>query len=282
MAIDLAQEVIATLAQQLERADTLGSWQKPWHAIGTDCLPIDPTSGREYEDDDDVSRLWDEQVIRGYATNFWTSRRRWRAGGGEVHRGERGTPLCPRATGEGRARRTRWVFNADQQAGYPLPHEQMRTPLFAPDARLDAWFAGRGIATAERGGSAFYSPKEDLIVMPDRRLFVGNDSITAGEAWYATRAHEHIHATGHRLGRDMGTLTGTPARAFEDLIAEIGAALLMAQLGMPIYRTAHHARFIALSQQLIRDKEQSFLAAASEAQKAVEWLRKESARHVSG
>lgn len=273
MAADLAQDVIDTLTRQLEQGDALGKWRRPWHAIGTDCLPIDPTSGREYEEDDDISRLWDEQIIRGYTTNFWATRRQWRRGGGLVRKGEHGIPLSPRSAAEGRPRRKPLVFNADQQDGFPLPHEQIRAPLFTPDARLDAWFAGKGIETAERGGRVYYYlPEKDLIVMPDRNLFVGNDSITAGQAWYAAMAHEHIHATGHRLGRDMGTLTGTPARAFEDLIAEIGAALLMAEFGMPTYRTLYHARYLADTGRIITDPQHDFRAAAAEAQRAAAWL----------
>lgn len=271
MKTEHAQEALATLARQLEQAETLGDWQKPWHAIGTDCLPIDPTNGRKYGDEDWLN-LWDAQVIRGYTTNFWTSRRRWRAGGGLVRKGESGTPLSPPSTADWKRRRL--VFNADQQDGFLLPHQAIGSPSFCPDPRLDAWFARTGIPVTERGGRALYSCKDDLIVMPERKLFVGNDCITAKEAWYAALAHEHVHATGHasRLGRDMSAFTGSPDGAFEDMIADIGAALLMAEHGMPTYRTPHHARYLAYNRRIIRDPKQNFLAAAAKAQQAVDWL----------
>ncbi len=59
--------------------------------------------------------------------------------------------------------------------------------------------------------------------MPDRTLFAGSESMSAGEAFYATLMHE-LHWTGHtsRCARDLKNRFGSEAYAMEELIALSG------------------------------------------------------------
>src|SRR3546814_17323000 len=51
----------------------------------------------------------------------------------------------------------------------------------------------------------------------------------------STRCHEVVHWSGHasRLARTFGKRFGDKAYAFEELVAEIGAGLCCADLGLP-------------------------------------------------
>ena len=82
------------------------------------------------------------------------------------------------------------------------------------------------------GNVASYSPIGDVVRMPDRTAF------HSPEAYYSTLFHELTHSTGHqkRLGRFTADQPpapfGTPDYSREELVAELGAALLCARTGI--------------------------------------------------
>ena len=124
------------------------------------------------------------------------------------------------------------VFNADQIEGLPeayyiLP-EAPRDLGTAKDPELEAFFSRTGaeILTSD-DPRAYYSPAKDHIHMPPIATF--HDA--AG--YYGTLAHEVIHWTGSekRLER-IKKFTNREAYAFEELVAEIGACFLGAQIGV--------------------------------------------------
>lgn len=77
-------------------------------------------------------------------------------------------------------------------------------------------------------GDGSYSPLFDTLNMYPMHLY--KDEVS----YYATMFHEMIHSTGHcsRLDRPLRNKFGSPAYAKEELIAEIGASLLMEQAGL--------------------------------------------------
>lgn len=77
-------------------------------------------------------------------------------------------------------------------------------------------------------GDGSYSPLFDTLNMYPMHLY--KDEVS----YYATFFHEMIHSTGHcsRLDRPLRNKFGSPAYAKEELIAEIGASLLMEQAGL--------------------------------------------------
>ena len=85
-------------------------------------------------------------------------------------------------------------------------------------------------AIVRHGGSrAFYAPGEDYIQMPPRSAF------GSASDYYATSLHELTHWTGHpdRCYRPLGRRHGIDAYAFEELIAEMGAAFLTNHCRLP-------------------------------------------------
>ena len=84
-------------------------------------------------------------------------------------------------------------------------------------------------------------PSPDFVQMPPR------ESFRDGESYSATLAHELTHWTGHpaRLARDLKHRFGTEAYAAEELIAEMGAAFLCADLGITPEIREDHAAYLA-------------------------------------
>ena len=75
---------------------------------------------------------------------------------------------------------------------------------------------------------AYYSPTDDYIHMPDRKLFTSND------AFLRTLLHEMTHSTKAVLHRKQSTSWGDDDYAFEELVAELGSAFTAAATGYEI------------------------------------------------
>jgi antirestriction protein ArdC len=102
--------------------------------------------------------------------------------------------------------------------------------------------------------------------MPERGAFHNPENI------YATWAHEHVHWTGHktRLDRDLKSRFDQDAYAFEELIAEIGAAMTCAHL--QVKGELRHASYVDNWLKVLKGDNKAILTAASMASKASEYL----------
>src|SRR5690606_765171 len=115
-------------------------------------------------------------------------------------------------------------------------------------------------ATAmERGYSAHYVPSLDYSQMPPF------ESFRDAAAYYVTLAHECTHWTRHekRLDRDLGRKRfGDQGYAMEELVAELGAAFLCADLDLTPQIRDDHAPYIAGWLKVLKeDKREIFTAA---------------------
>ena len=130
------------------------------------------------------------------------------------------------------------------------------------------------------GYNAFYQQAEDRIVIPRKAAF------DASHHYWATLFHEHVHATAHRkrLGRNepevfpvIGDLGGSERYAYEELVAEFGAALVCeacAVDGRKELRNAPggHARYVTGWAALLRRFDGCLEAALADATLAVRWM----------
>lgn len=125
------------------------------------------------------------------------------------------------------------VFNFEQLINVQIPEKLIRKvdEKVYPEWNevQNAWLTRPSIRIG--GNRASYSPTFDEIHMPEAWQF---DSVQEKEA---TLAHEYIHSTGHekrlkRSGIIKPTFFGTDEYAEEELIAEVGAAMLMAACGV--------------------------------------------------
>jgi antirestriction protein ArdC len=140
-------------------------------------------------------------------------------------------------------------------------------PEHERDEQAEAFFAAIGATTRWGEPKAAYSPSLDIIVMPERVAFISAESL------YATWAHEHIHYSGHksRLDRDLKSRFDQDSYAFEELVAEIGAAMTCAHL--QIKGELRHASYVEHWLKVLKQDSRAILSAASMASKATDYLR---------
>lgn len=102
------------------------------------------------------------------------------------------------------------------------------------------------------------------------------ETFESAESHAATLAHELTHWTKHRtrLDRDMGRVKwGDEGYAREELVAELGAAFLCADLGVTPDVRDDHAAYIATWLKVLKEDKRLIFSAASHAQRAVEYLQ---------
>jgi len=96
------------------------------------------------------------------------------------------------------------------------------------------------------------------------------------ESYAATKAHELTHWTKHesRLNRDLGGKRfGDAGYAREELVAELGAAFLCADLGITPEPREDHASYLAHWLEVLREDNRAIFQAAAHAQRAIDYLR---------
>ena len=84
--------------------------------------------------------------------------------------------------------------------------------------------------------------------------------------------HELCHWTGHetRLGRDFKNAFGSKDYAFEELVAEIGAAFVGARLGIVGEHIDNHAAYLASWLKALKNDKRAIFKAAALAQAAAD------------
>jgi len=269
---DICQHITDKLIEAIEAG--VMPWQKPWSAQAATALPVN-SKGRPYNGVN-VLMLWATAALAGYSSNRWYTFKQAKAAGGCVRKGERSTrvilwrPIKKTEideAGEESERtflvaRSYCVFNADQVEGL---EDEVEAPMLATAA--DDFILDVGADIRHGGGRAFYNPTADFIRLPSRSSFDADD------AYRATALHELVHWTGaaHRLDRQFGKRFGDDAYAFEELVAEIGAAFLGAQLGVQ-GRSEAHASYVDNWLKVLKADKRAIISAASAARKAMEYL----------
>ena len=95
------------------------------------------------------------------------------------------------------------------------------------------------------------------------------------ESFNAALAHESAHWTKHpsRLDRDFGRKRwGDEGYAMEELVAELGAAFLSADLELTPEPRSEHASYIESWLKVLKTDSRAIFAAASHAQRAADFL----------
>lgn len=236
----------------------------------------------------------------GYESPYWLTFHRALQLGGNVRRGEKGalvvyankTPKEVEVENEQgeKERRLQFcpflkaytVFNLEQCEGITadnLPKNARevvkRPPLVIPDEIREAgeavWngYTNPPRRLPEGGGSAYYSPSADEVKMPKAETF------ESGADYYATLFHEMIHSTGHesRLARiDKPAAFGTKDYGKEELVAEMGAALLCNHSGILPQVFDNSAAYLGGWIKTIREQPSILISAAAAAQKAADWI----------
>lgn len=283
--LDIYNRVTNKIIADLERGKL--TWLQPWKAgrgAGDVSLPL-RVNGKAYRGIN-IVMLWAATLENGYCSPVWLTYKQAIELGGQVRKGEKGslvvfadrfTKVETNDKGEDKETEIHFmkgytVFNADQVDNLPA-HLYARPN--GGEAKInrqevvERFFAATGITIQHGGHQAFYSPSHNIVQMP--RIEDFRDS----ESYYATLAHEAIHATRHetRLNRDFGRKRfGDEGYAMEELIAEIGAAFLCADLGITPETREDHAAYVASWLKVLGNDKKAIFTAASHAQRAAEFL----------
>ncbi len=284
---DIYTRVTNRIIVDLEKGDL--TWAKPWnadHLAGRITKPL-RCNGAPYQGVN-IILLWAASVERGFVSNHWMTFRQARELGGHVRKGERGETIVyadklirsetDPDTGEEVERaipfmKAYTVFNVEQIDDLP-EHFYMQPEPVNPDIEhdnaLEAFFGATGADIRYGGAQAYYALQSDHVQMPPLECF--RDS----ESYYATLAHEMTHWTRHpsRLNRDFGSKRfGDEGYAREELVAEIGAAFLCAELGITPEIREDHAAYIDSWLAVLKHDKRAIFSAAAHAQRAVDYLR---------
>jgi antirestriction protein ArdC len=263
-------------------------WMKPWsadHAAGRVTRPV-RHNGIPYKGIN-IVMLWAASVAKGYGCPFWLTFRQALELGGSVRKGEHGELVvyANRITrtetdekGEEQIHEIPFlkgytVFNAEQCDGLPAHFTAKAEPPALPPLqrieRADRFFAATGAEICHGGTRAFYAEGPDYVQMPPFETF------RDAESHAATLAHELTHWTKHetRLARDMGRIRwGDEGYAKEELVAELGAAFLCADLEITPEVREDHAAYIASWLKALKDDKRLIFSAAAHAQRAADYL----------
>ena len=107
--------------------------------------------------------------------------------------------------------------------------------------------------------------------MVDKKFFAKESE------WYSTLAHELIHSTAKVLGRKKdGQVNpfGSPEYAFEEVVAETGAGLLMQHFGIDYFLQENNIAYIKGWLESCQKQPELLVKATSLAQKAADYLLK--------
>jgi len=286
---DIHAEVTASIISAIEANP--GSPQVPWlQSTQPPALPRNALTENFYQGVN-VIQLWATGFIRGYDRQVWASYRQWAQLGAQVRQGERATAVAfykayevepkaddPDDDGNRRVLKTSMVFNIQQVTGYSSP------PLPSPrPAPADPWqplepaedfLATTGAKIQHGGDQAYYHRGRDFIQMPDPTSFIGTATSTPLEGYYSVLLHELTHWTGasSRLNRTFGERFGDQAYVAEELVAELGAAFMCAELGVTPAPRDDHAQYLAHWLKLLKSDKRAIFVAAAKASEAARYL----------
>jgi len=281
---DIYARITNKIIEDLEKGDL--TWRKPWHSehlSGHVMRPLRwnniPYTGIN------TLVLWGTAAEKGYALPHWMTFKQAIEMKATVRKGEKGAQIVyadriVKEDEKGDEAKTTsipflksyTVFNVAQIDGLPRAFYQIpEITVCNPEQRneeLEFYFT-QTKADIYTGTQASYNQSTDRIQIPPF------ESFESATSFYATLAHEITHWTKHpkRLNRDFGRKQyGDEGYAKEELVAELGACFLAADLGFEPMPEEQHAAYIKSWLKALKNDKRLIFAAASHAQKAVEYI----------
>lgn len=273
-------DITAKIVKAIESGVNGDGYKMPWHNAGG--RPMNVATGRAYRGINTIM-LWGEAQERGFSSPLWGTFKQWGAAGAKIRKGEKASlvvfwkdlPAKERGEGEGEEGeagkrfilKTSWAFNLAQTEGYDAPTHAPVAP-WEPCA-AEKLVVAAGVEVHLGGRRAYYHPKLDYVQLP-----VMSDFMSV-PAFQSVLLHEAAHWTGHpnRLNREFGKRFGDAAYAFEELVAELSAAFLCADLGVSNEPRKDHAEYVASWLKVLKNDPRAIFAAASAAAKVADYLQ---------
>ncbi len=276
---DIYSRITDKIIADLEKGEL--PWRKPWVAGDSVLRPLRSNS-KPYTGIN-VLLLWATAAEKGFQSPFWFTINQSNELNARVRKGEKGTTVVyansydkKEQDEEGNEVNNRksflkayTVFNANQIDGLPEHFYNKPAPINEEERieTVDAFFAQTG-AEILLGEKACYRFTSDKIEMPAFEQFQD------ARSYYAVLAHEVTHWTRHpsRLNRYFGGKQfGDGGYAKEELVAELGACFLAADLGLEPKPAEEHVAYIQSWLQVLKENKRFLFSAAFQAQKAAEY-----------
>lgn len=293
--MDIRQTITDKIIAMLEKGGNVA--RDRWQKSAKSGFPRNGKTGEAYRGVN-VLILWDEAAERGYASNTWLTYKQAESMGAQVRKGEKGV-MCAyfemvKRKGAEAAEATEgdeesgffpmckpfWLFNVAQIDGLPESLTQPATTgdEFNPIDEAERLLTASGAAIAHGFDSAFYAPGRDQICLPAREAF------TSTENYYATALHELTHWTGHekRLKRQFGKRFGDDAYAFEELVAELGAAFVVGHVGFVDATIENHAAYLESWLRVLKNDKTAIFTASKQASLAYDFIVGKAAPEQTG
>lgn len=285
MKTNIYKQVTDKIIADLEQGEL--TWLKPWSSGHMDGRIVKPLrhNGVAYSGIN-VLMLWGAAIEAGFGSPFWMTFKQAKELGAFVRKGERGNLVVYANTitrteeqedGSEEERSIPFmkgytVFNVEQIDGLPEHYYSKPEPIIDLAQRIEhaeTFFAATGADIRHGGNRAFYSGGSDHVQMP---VF---ESFRSPESYYATLAHELTHWTKAptRLDREFGRKHwGDEGYAREELVAELGAAFLCADLALTPEPGTDHAAYIQSWLKVLKEDKRAIFSAAAHAQRAADFL----------
>jgi antirestriction protein ArdC len=283
---DIYSRITSQIIASLEKG--VRPWVKPWnaeHAAGRITRPL-RHNGQPYSGINILS-LWMSAELQGFSAPIWMTFRQALELGAHVRKAEKGSLVVyanaisrtehDDNSGEDVEREIPYmkgytVFNVEQIDGLPEIYYTKAVTTLDPVARVDhaeMFFAACKANIKHGGNRAYYAQELDYVQMPPFECFRDTES------YYSTLAHEMTHWTKHpaRLARDFGRKQwGDEGYAQEELVAELGASFLCADLELAIAPREDNASYIAYWLEILKSDTRFIFKAAAHAQRAADFL----------
>lgn len=281
---DIYKEITESIITMIEEGKKDGS--KLWdNANG--ALAFRPVSAITDKPYNGINRLHLAIIacVKDYPENKWVTYKQAKEQGWQVRKGEKSTTLCyynsytkeNKETGEDEQKfflKNFNVFNVSQLDGYTPTVSDAPVVTTAENCELIKTILAKTDVKflSEKGDRAFYSPSHDAIQIPPKACF------TSDNAYFSVVLHELTHSVGHtsRLGRfdayKNAYKTQKEQYAREELVAELGAAFLGAEIGCVQENLEFHASYLDHWLSIIKEDKKALFKAAADAQKAADFI----------
>jgi antirestriction protein ArdC len=281
--IDLYADVTNRVLAELEKGPE--AWTKSWKSTADLWRPINQRTERPYRGVN-IILLALATLERGYASNAWVTFRQALELGGSVRKGAKGVRVVfwrqlrgeEESTEPGEDKRPRmvarhfYVFNVADCDGLENVDVGAERPDMPRNAAADEVIYSSGAVITP--GEPAYLPGGDVVRLPPATAF------DTAEDYYATALHELTHWTAPRVGREINSKRwGDDAYAVEELVAELGAAMLCGHCGIPAISQC--AAYLDHWIRVLRQDKRAIFSVSSAAQKATDFLL-ERAGHIVG
>lgn len=168
------------------------------------------------------------------------------------------------------------VFHIDDVEGIPSKIQTFQHDPITEAEEVISKYKDKPKIIHDDSTKAYYSPMHDYINIPDQKYFKDI------EKYYSTLFHEAVHSTGHynRLNRfkkdEPLAAFGSESYSKEELIAEIGAAMLCNHCGILQQTLENTGAYIKSWIKVLKNDKRFIIQASSKAQKAVNYILGES------